>query len=232
MGLRTADITLPVVDAGEVRPVVGDAATGVGFAASVPFWTCGPAFVSCPNPATSGASCQALLWQEGNVTRVIAARDNRFVDKAGALALGDAAIVTDSEAWFKLTKAGDKVELRTKSGSDEMKVALDGGAGTIVLSVGGVSLTVDATGINVVGAFKVNGIPAVVNGANPSALVMSAAAGVTISSGTASINLAPTGAAAITGGPTGMLTDASGVAIAKIGPPATLSVNGVPLIVP
>ncbi len=156
--LRTADVTLSAVEDGEPRPVVGDQASGTGYVASTPMWTPGAAFVSCPNAPSAGSACQVALWQEGNTTRAIACRDNRYVDKSGALALGDAAIVTDSEAWLRLTKSGNKIELRSKSGANTMKVEVDGSSGTITLSVGPSSLTVDATGVNIVGILKVGGV--------------------------------------------------------------------------
>ena len=165
MDIFAADVTLSVDENGVPRINIGDAQTGVGFGASVALWGSGDGFVSMPN-APDGASCaQALVLVEGNTKRALALRDNRWIGAAGTLAEGDRAIVSDSEAWFLLTRSQHRIRLRSEhSIVGELLVDVNGSAGTIKLSVGPVTLTINEAGMHLtstagVPVITVNTIP-------------------------------------------------------------------------
>jgi hypothetical protein len=141
--MYAADILHASTESGDPRVNIGEQSTGAGFGADTAVWGSGPAFVSVPNAPSSGGAAQGLVDVEGNSTRVVASRDNRFVGKAGALAAGDAAIVTDSNACLRLVAAADKLELKSTS----MGVELAGQAGMVTISQGGSTIVMSAAGI-------------------------------------------------------------------------------------
>jgi hypothetical protein len=157
--LEVVDVTLAESEDGQPRVNVGDTQSGVGTGASIPLWGSGDGFVGVPNAPDGDGSAQAVVLVEGHSQRVIAIRDNRFVQQAGTLAEGDRAIVTDSEAALFLDKSGDSIELRSVGGVGTLRVLVDGVNNRIRLSVGAVTLTVDATGVDVTGGvLKVGGV--------------------------------------------------------------------------
>lgn len=117
-----ADIIRPDVDEDGV-PVanVGEQSTGLGFGADTTVWGNGDGFISVPNPPSAAGAAQAIVEQDGNVKRATQTRDQRWVTKAGTLAPGDRAVVTDADAWIKITKATGKIEIVAGS----MRVEMD-----------------------------------------------------------------------------------------------------------
>jgi hypothetical protein len=192
-----SDVLGAQVTSGEVFVTVGDAVDGQGWGANAAMW--GPdGYIAVPNQATQGAACRAIYLVDGNMKRVFACRDNRIASKAGTLAPGDRAIVTDAAARVRVLKAANMVELYSETGSgDPLKVVVDGandivnlvGSGSDVLltgdnaemSAGASSVLVDAsTGVQAsVGSSNVtiaaNGDIGASNGAT--SLTISAATG-------------------------------------------------------
>lgn len=158
--LEVVDVTLAETEDGKPRVNVGDKQSGVGTGASVPLWGSGDGFVGVPNAPNSNGTAQAVVLVEGNQQRVIAIRDYRTIDKAGTLAEGDRAIVSDSQAWLLLDKSADSIELRSLGEvAGAMKVIVDGANNRIQLSVGTVTMTIDATGVDITGGvLKVGGV--------------------------------------------------------------------------
>lgn len=166
--LEVVDLVLSLVEDGEPRANIGEESTGLGFGSSTPIWA-PDGFVGVPNAASGGACAQGIVWQDGSAQRLIAARDNRWTDKAGTLDIGDRAVVSDSEAWFLLTRATDRLRLRSTGPAGEMLIDVNGQAGTMTLSVGVNSIEIAATGItmtapivNVVGILQVGGVTVIV----------------------------------------------------------------------
>lgn len=154
------DVTLSESEDGQPRVNVGDQQSGAGLGAALTVWGSGDGFVGLPNTPSGASSAQALVYVDGHVQRVVAVRDTRIANRAGTLAPGDRAIVSDSEAWLLLDQSADSIALRS-SGSivGEMTVTVDGANNRIRLTVGTVSLTIDATGVDVTGGvLKVGGV--------------------------------------------------------------------------
>jgi hypothetical protein len=158
--LEVVDVTLAESENGQPRVNVGDTQSGVGTGASVPLWGSGDGFIGMPNAPTGKASAQAIVLVEGNYQRVIAIRDNRTITRAGTLAEGDRAIVSNSDALLFLDASEDTIELRSTGGAGTLRVLVDGVNSRIRLMVGSVALTVDVTGVDITGGLlKVNGVP-------------------------------------------------------------------------
>jgi hypothetical protein len=137
-----ADILFSKQEDGEVRVNLGDALSGDGYASEASMW--GPdGFLSMPNDPSSEGACQALYIQDGNVNRVIGARDNRFATKASAMAAGDRLIVSDCDARIMLRKEPNQVALYTVNADDSdaaMMIELNGSTGELQLVVSGASI--------------------------------------------------------------------------------------------
>ncbi len=143
--MYAADILHAATESGDPRVNIGEQTTGKGFGADTAVWGSGTAFVSVPNPDSAAGSAQALVDVEGNSTRVVAARDNRFAAKAGALAAGDAAIVTDSDACARLVAAQDLFEIK----STGMSLELAGQDGEVRITKGGTTIVLTSTGCTI-----------------------------------------------------------------------------------
>jgi hypothetical protein len=159
--LEVVDVTLAESEDGQPRVNVGDTQSGVGTGAGIPVWGSGDGFVGIPNAPSSSGSAQAVVFVEGNQQRVIAIRDYRTIGQAGALAEGDRAIVSDSQAWLLLTKSTDKIELRSLGASGTLKVEVDGDNDRVRLTVGFTTLTLSSAGLALDGpgaAILVNGV--------------------------------------------------------------------------
>lgn len=132
---EVADILLVTSGAlGNPLVNIGEQSTGDGFGADTAVWANGDGFVSVPNPPDDAGCAQAMVQQDGNVKRVVASVDNRYVNKAGGpLAIGDKAIVSNCDAWFRLTRGSNKLELR----SGAMTVTLDGDTGVVTIDGAG-----------------------------------------------------------------------------------------------
>lgn len=122
-----ADIVRPDTENGAPVANIGEDTTGEGFGADVSVWGNGDGFVSVPNPPSDAGVAQAVVMQDGHAKRATQTRDQRWVTKAGELAPGDRAIVSDSDAWIRLTKANDKIEIV----SGDMSVTMEAGVITI-----------------------------------------------------------------------------------------------------
>jgi len=145
-----ADILRADTENGAPVVNIGEQTTGLGFGADTSVWGNGDGFVSVPNNPSDAGAAQAIVTQDGHVKRATQTRDARWVAKAGTLEPGDRAIVTDSEAWIRLTRATDKIEIV----SGDMKVTLDGASGNITINNGGTSMiTMTSAGLVVVGPF-------------------------------------------------------------------------------
>jgi len=148
-----ADIVGSFQDDGEVRVNLGNAADGVGFASEEPMY--GPdGFIGMPNEPSDDGACQAIYLVDGDRKRVVGTRDNRWLDKVGALKPGDRAIITDSPARILLKRDGDKVVLYTETSSEKTMMLVLDGSGDQIMAVCGdnyMRLTVDAFEVNVGG---------------------------------------------------------------------------------
>jgi hypothetical protein len=138
-----ADILLSSTEGGDPRINIGEKTDGEGFGADTATWANGDGFLSVPNPPSSAGCAQAVVLPEGNTQRAVATRDNRFSAAAGDLAPGDRAIVSDSAAYVKLTRADNKVEIV----SEDMSISVYGAGGTIEIVKGDYSITVSDSGI-------------------------------------------------------------------------------------
>jgi hypothetical protein len=177
MELFVADVLLASTESGDPRVNIGEQATGQGFGADTAVWGSGPAFVSVPNPPSDDGTAQALVGVEGNSSRVLASRDNRYVGAAGALAPGDAAIVSNSDACLRLVSADDTLELK----STDMAITLDGAAGTVTVAKGGSSVVLADGGITITYAPP----------SGPSVVIALTAAGVAITATAVTVNSIP-----------------------------------------
>jgi hypothetical protein len=155
------DLTLSTTEEGEVRCNIGDQATGTGFAAGAAMWGV-DGFMSCPNQPTTGGNAECIYMTEGQQRRILCTRDRRNLTNAGgALSPGDRAIVSAGEAWFRLTNASDRIQIRTMGPAGEMMIDMNATTGTITLSVAGgaVGIDIKTTEVNITAPlFKVNGV--------------------------------------------------------------------------
>jgi hypothetical protein len=109
--LEVLDILVTTDSDGEPRLKVGDYASGQGVGQDCIFLAA-TGFVSQPNPPDGSGNCgTAIAWTPGDDRLVIAAIDNRYIAKAGGLSLGDCAIVSNCDAYLKLTQAGNTITL-------------------------------------------------------------------------------------------------------------------------
>lgn len=126
----------------EPRLQVGDVTSGKGVGTDCAYLA-NDGFISQPNPPDgTGAAASAVVWTPGNDRFVIAAMDGRSNAKAGMLAAGDRAIVSNCDAAFKLTQAANTVQLLALLQS--MEITLDASAGKLTLKVPSASIVIDA----------------------------------------------------------------------------------------
>jgi hypothetical protein len=128
--LERVDImSTEVDDDGVVRAKLGDKAEdNLGITDGVALWPCG-AFVSRPaDPTAAPGACEALMCTEGSSRYAVNWRDNRMAAKAGALAPGDSAILSNSAARVLVKQGEAAVSLYTESGltGSSMIVELNG----------------------------------------------------------------------------------------------------------
>ena len=199
-------------DDDEPRLKVGDQASGAGVGQDCAYLAT-DGFVSLPNPPDANGGCATgVCWTPGNDRIVIAASDSRYNGKAGTLAAGDRAIVSNCDAFFRLSQAGNSITL----GSAGMSVELDGVAGKITASTA-------------LGGFQVG----------PSGVGASWTPGGNI---VASMNLTSAYASIAFGGPAGVcsivLKADGSIAVLTVpgsgtpSSPSGVTINGVPLVVP
>lgn len=176
--LRSPDLLVGVADVlgsdaegGEIRCSIGDSRTGKGIAARAPVW-CSFGFLSRPNAPSADGAAQVLYLVDGDDKRVIAARDNRFAERAGALDPGDSAIVCGGEARLLIKQERDAIVLYTAtadgtsmlldlSGTDKKCkimvgkawIELDAATGAITLGAAGgkTTLVLDESGASLCG---------------------------------------------------------------------------------
>ena len=177
--LERGDIMQTAIVDGHVRVNVGDQVEGKGYTASRPLWI-GPGFRSRPNPPTSTGAAQALFVTLGNDRVILAARDARFTGPFGDLGEGDCEIVSDCDAGFRLDKASNAVRL-SSTGVD---VVVDGSAGTVTISKGGVTATFADAALSLV--FNPASLPT-----PPAAIVLSATGVAITSTGPVTVNGTP-----------------------------------------
>ena len=169
---QIADVTASTIASdGQVRVNIGDAFTGKGFAADAPLWGL-DGFVSRPNDPDADGAAQVLYLVDGDNKRAFASRDNRWASKAGNLAPGDRAIVSNCDARMFVKKERNAVTLYTVNekddghsmlvdlaGKDGNLIILNGSAqirmtkDSITLGVsGGGAIVIDKDGVQVLGA--------------------------------------------------------------------------------
>ncbi len=129
-----ADILSTELDEeGVVRAQLGDVDSGVGLENDVALYGT-DGFVSRPNDPDENGAAQASYAEDGNGLRATGTRDNRNASKAGALAPGDRAIVSNCEARFLLKKEQDAISIYTKSADDKpMLFEVSGSKGLVTL---------------------------------------------------------------------------------------------------
>ena len=132
-----ADILASESDAGEVRSNLGDSITGEGFDKDVAHWGI-DGFLSRPNDPDGDGAAQALFIVEGQEKRVIGTRDVRWAEKAGNLAPGDRAIVSNCAARVFLKQKNSAVTIYTE-GPDGKPILFDvnGSKGNVTMLVSG-----------------------------------------------------------------------------------------------
>lgn len=157
-----SDVLTAQATNGEVFVTVGDAVDGQGWGANAAMW--GPdGYIAVPNQATQGAACRAIYLVDGNMKRVFACRDNRIANRAGTLAPGDRAIVTDASARVRVLQAANSVELYSEGPTAApVQVLVDGPNDQVVLLSSQANSIV--TGENVVSTAGVSSVQ--VNGTN------------------------------------------------------------------
>jgi len=134
-----ADILQSASENGYITVTLGDSRDDVGFSAEAPMWGM-DGFISRPNDPSPDGAAQAFFINDGNQSRVVASRDNRFNDKVGTMEPGDRAIVTDGEARIFIKQKTDSIALYTASQPDDgqaMMLTLSGEDGEITLSCAG-----------------------------------------------------------------------------------------------
>jgi len=140
-----ADILRADTENGAPVVNIGEQTTGLGFGADTSVWGNGDGFVSVPNNPSAAGAAQAIVTQDGHVKRATQTRDARWVTKAGTLEPGDRAIVSDSEAWIRLTRATNKIQIK----SGDMTVTLDGDTGVVTIDgAGTIRIGENATAID------------------------------------------------------------------------------------
>jgi hypothetical protein len=143
---------------GEIRVNLGDAGTGSGIGAGVPFWGI-DGFLSRPADPTPAGACQQLFVNDGQTRYAIGSRDRRFLpyvptvgeivgtypglDTSG-LDPGDRVIYTPNGVAVVLDRSSNAVTLVSPDGS---RARLQDGEWSI--SVGGSSLTLTANSFDV-----------------------------------------------------------------------------------
>ena len=179
-----SDVLGSQVSSGEVYVTIGDSIDGDGWGANAAMW--GPdGYIAVPNAASQGAACRALYLVDGNMKRVFACRDNRIASKAGALAPGDRAIVTDGAPRIRIVKQSEVVELYTENAGNPVQVVLDGPNDTILLEnaqATSVSISGDSTTVT----------------AGSSTATVSANSGITAAVGATELSISPSGNVTVT----------------------------------
>lgn len=125
------------------RLKVGDQASNAGVGQDCVYLAT-DGFISQPiGPDGNGACASAIVWTPGNDRLVISAADARYNSKAGSLAAGDRAVVSNCDAFLKLTQAANKIQLAATP--ESMEITLDAANNKVVLSTEHMSVTLDAT---------------------------------------------------------------------------------------
>lgn len=143
---ETADVTGSTVAAsGEIRVNLGNATTGAGVDADVPILGTYGFSARPPSPDANGAA-QAFFVRDGNVRRVLATRDRRWLaSSVGQRDEGDVVVWTKSGARVLLDDSTGAIEIRTSGGA---LLRLADNEFTIQLA-NGASLTLDGSEFDV-----------------------------------------------------------------------------------
>ena len=191
----------------EPRLKVGDQTSAAGVGQDC-IYLANDGFVSMPNAPDANGAATCIASTLGNDRVVLACADNRYNAKAGALAPGDRAIVSNCDAAMKLSKAANQIQL--------------------VAAAQGLQVTVDAAHQQIIasspsGSFEIG----------PASIQASWSPGGGIA---ASLALASDGITLLFTGPGGassvVLSDLSGGTVAITCAPGQFTVNGVPVTVP
>lgn len=194
----------------EPRLKIGDAASGAGVGQDCQYLAT-DGFVSMPNPPDSNGAATGLSCTIGNDRVVIACMDGRYNGKAGTLAPGDRAIVTNADACLKLWRGSNKIQLLASA--QGMEVTLDANAREVKATAG--PTTMDLTQTTATMAFQSGPVTAQAF-ANATGIVLSFVGPGVFAS------LAVTSAGAL------IINTVPGAG----GSPSGVTINGVPLVVP
>jgi hypothetical protein len=154
-----ADIVTSTVTNGEVRLNLGDATKGTGVDSGSPFFGV-DGYAAMPNEADSSGAAQCFYFISGNQKIGLGARDNRYLDKVGALKAGDRVFFSKGTARMMLKNADDLIVMYAEAQSDGTSqiIANSGKEGKILLSVGLTKVEISKDKIEL----SINGGPALV----------------------------------------------------------------------
>jgi len=132
-----ADIVTSTVTNGEIRLNLGDATKGTGVDSGSAFFGI-DGFASMPNESGADGAAQCFYFNTGNQKIGLGSRDNRYLDKVGALKAGDRVIFSKGAARVLLKNDDDLVVLYSEAQSDGTSqiIANSGKEGKILLTVG------------------------------------------------------------------------------------------------
>lgn len=178
------DVLLSTAEKGEIRVNIGDVDTKAGYAINVPVW--GPdGYLTRPNDPEDGA-CRAVYFVDGHNRRVLATCDYRFAKQAGTLDPGDRMVVTDGPSRFFLRKKDQRIGFYTESiddatvGGKGMLLDLSGKEAAITIKVWGCLIHLDGKAGRIMLTAS--------NGSQASTLVLDAAKGASVISGSMNID--------------------------------------------
>lgn len=165
-----ADVTGSTVAAnGEIRVNLGDGGTGAGIDADVPILGSYGFSARPPSPDANGAA-QAFFVRDGNVRRVLATRDRRWLASSlGQRDEGDVAVWTRSGARVLIDDSSGSIEMRTAGGAmflltdDEFSISFPNGA---ILTLNASEFDVSIPTTPDVSSFTINALGVVLAASN------------------------------------------------------------------
>lgn len=149
--IQRADVIATEAVDGEIRVTIGDQFHKWTWASDCPMYGA-DGFIGRPNLPENDGAAQALYLQDGDQRVVVGTKDNRWTSKVGDVQPGDRVIYSNSEARFFLKREDDAICLYSTSTptGKSMIMSLDGKAGKGLMMVGGTSIEMDGTDINII----------------------------------------------------------------------------------
>lgn len=208
-----SDILSSTAEDGEIRVNIGVLDTGEGWGSEESVQIL-DGFFSMPNDSVDDPSspdygaCSATVLRTGDDKVIIGTHDNRYTTKTGNMQPGDRMIVSRGEARFFLKAESDSLSLYTKDAdgnplsvivdpvTKQVNISVGGSEGTSTFSVksgeinlaaGGTTVTINADGFSVGGAyaaFNVGGGHLGMVGINPAVAPMSYGVSPTVAAST------------------------------------------------